>query len=447
MKKKMSRILAAALVGVMSISLLAGCGGSDQGASNEGNANTENAGAENAGAGEAEATGEEVVLTFPCIWVGEDSKAEVFGQMVTSFNEEYDGQYQINIEEQTDYDAYQDYIRTNISTGSAPDLFTVKTQADVKYYSESGKIMDLTEFLAGDVAANFVPGAVDAAKLDGVNYAVPYEMAYIPVMYNQKLLDAAGATVPTSFEELWETCDKLKASGVTPMCQMTANNAWTSMLWYSYALAACGGPDVFEKGFEDPAYAQAAELVKKMYEYTSSDAVGADASVVNGHFFTEDTAIYTNGTWILGRINSDEANEGLYDNLTMGGGLSNGGQNGNSFVSYCQAYIMAAKQDDPAKQAAVEAFLAWITNPEKVTELANSSGALFAINMDETALTDAKAIETFKLRQNCDFAIGSFEASVSTSVANAFPAALESLVLGDISAEEFVEYLIAADVE
>lgn len=439
MMKGMKKFLSIALVGVLGTSLLAGCGSSGT----NGGSNTSSG----AKSSESESgSGDVVTLTFPCIWVGEDSKAEVFGQMVDAFNKEYAGQYQVDIEEQSDYDAYQDSIRTQIATGNAPDLFSVKTQADIAYYSESGKIMDITDFLAGDISSNFVDGAIDDAKTDGVNYAVPYEMAYIPIMYNQSLLDAAGTTVPTTYDELWDTCDKLAASGVTPMCQMTGNNAWTSMLWYSYALAACGGSDIYEKGFDDPAYAEAAALVQKMFSYASSDAVGADASVVNGHFFTEDSAIYTNGTWILGRINSDEAKEGLYDNLTVGAGLDNG--NGTtSFISYCQAYIMAAKQDDPDKQAAVEAFLSYITDPEKVTELANSSGALFAINMDSSSLTDPVAVKTFELRQDADFTIGSFESSVSTSVANAFPAALESLVLGDITPDEFAAQLAAADEE
>lgn len=401
----------------------------------------------------AEATGGEIEITFPCIWVGEDSKAEVFGKMVSDFNSENAGKYHVTIQDQVDYDAYQDQLRTQISTGNAPDIFTVKTQADVEYYASSGKCMDLTDFLAGDIKGNFVQGAIENAKLDGVNYAMPYEMAYIPIMYNQTEFDAAKATVPTSFDELWTACDALKASGVTPMCQMTANNAWTTMLWYSYALAATGGADVYSKPYTDQAYVDAAELILKMYQndYTNSDAIGADASVVNGHFFTGDDAIYTNGTWILGRINSDEATyagpngETLFDSLTLGAGLSNGGSNGNGFISYCQAYIMCGAQDDAAKAEGVQAFLTYITDPGRVLELANSSGSLFAVSIDASQLSNEKSAEAFKLAQDAAFIIPSFESQAKTEVANAFPAALESLVLGDITAQEFAEELAAKD--
>lgn len=211
MKRQFAKAVSVALVSAMAAGMLAGCGENSV----------------------TNADGE-IEITFPCIWGGTDSKAEVFGQMVEAFNEEYDGQYHVKIEDQSDYDAYQDSIRTQITNGKAPDVFTVKTQADVEYYASSGKVMDLTDFLEEDIADNFVQGAVDNAKVDGVNYAVPYEMAYIPIMYNQAELDEAETAVPASFEELWETCDALQDSGVTPMCQMTGGgNAWTTMLWYS----------------------------------------------------------------------------------------------------------------------------------------------------------------------------------------------------------------------
>lgn len=424
MKKRVLKVLSLALATVMVAGSVAGCG----------EKKTTNANGE-------------IEITFPCIWVGTDSKAEVFGQMVEDFNTEYVGRYHVTIQDQSDYDLYQDSIRSQISTGKAPDVFTVKTQADVEYYASSGKVMDLTEFLAGDIADNFVQGAVENAKIDGVNYAMPYEMAYIPIMYNQAELNEADANVPTSFEELWATNDALANSGVTPMCQMTGGgNAWTTMLWYSYALAACGGADVYEKDYTDAAYVEAAELVQEMYNYTNSDAVGADASVVNGHFFSGDDAIYTNGTWILGRINSDEATyPDLYENLTLGSGLSNNGANGNAFVSYCQAYIMVGAQDDPEKAEAIKLFLNYITDPERVLSLANSSGSLFAVDIDSAQLTNEKAAEAYDLCKDASFVIPSFESQASTKVANAFPSLLEELVLDKITAEQFAQGLADAE--
>jgi len=59
----------------------------------------------------------EIVINFPCIWVGTDSKAAYLAQMVEDFNAENAGTIKVVIEEQTDYQAYRDKIRTTITTG------------------------------------------------------------------------------------------------------------------------------------------------------------------------------------------------------------------------------------------------------------------------------------------------------------------------------------------
>lgn len=391
---------------------------------------------------------EEIVLSFPCIWVGADSKAEVFGKMVEEFNTVYDGQYQVDIEEQTDYGAYKDKIRTLISTGDAPDIFSVADYSDTRLYSESGKLMDLTDFLSSETMADrFQDGLVEEAGYNGVNYCFPYEMGVVPIMYNGKLLEEAGAEkIPTSFEELWEMCDKLEASGVAPLAQMTSekNKGWTSMLWYSYAVAASGGEHAYDGGLDNPAFIEAAQLLLKMYDYTTSDAVGADTTVVNGHFFNERTAVCPNGSWLLGRIKSEGA-KGLYDNLIIGSGLSYEGKNEGAYLNSVQAYLAAGKQEDPEREKAVQTFFEFITRPDKVLELANSSGSLFSVKIDENKIEDPIQAQIIKDSQNAAFQIGTFNANVSTQVSNAFSAALESMVLGDITPEEFVEQLKAAD--
>ena len=430
-----TRILAAVLAAMLLLSCLSGCGAAT--------ASTAESAASSAA---AESSDGVITLTFPCIWVGSDSKAEVFGKMVEDFNTEYAGQYQVVIEEQTDYDLYEDKLRTQITTGDAPDIFTVKDFSDVELYAESGKLMDLTAFLTGDdIAPLFIDGAVEAAQVGGVSYAFPYENAVVPIMFNRSLLESAGITeIPTSFEELFEVAATLQENGIYAFTQSTADNAWFAMLWYSYALAACGGENVYDNGLDDPAFVEAAELVQKMFEYTSSDAIGADATVANGHFFNERSAMYLNGTWILGRIKS-EGVEGLYDNLAVSTGLSYNGQNGGAYINQVQAYLCAAKQDDPAKQAAVEAFFTYILNPDRVGELCASSGSLFAVNVDASVISDPVQAEIVAQSSSASFTIGHFNGSMSTAVAAEFPSALEALILGDTTPEEFVEQLKAAD--
>ena len=425
--------------------LLTGCGGSsDVGQPDADPTETPSAPESEKPPAEPDPPAEKVTITFPSIWVGTDSKAEVFGQMVASFNQENEGKIEVVIEENTDYDMYDDKIRTVMGTGAAPDVFTCKTFADMALYSESGKLMDLTPHLAEDASWTdvFIEGFVEAAQVDGKNYSIPYETQLIPIMFNMGLLEEAGiTTVPTTYDELWAACEALKEIDIYPTTQMTNNNAWTSMLWYTYALLSTGGgPDVYLNGLDDPAFVEAAEIIQKMFDYTSPDAVGADATVVNGHFFNERAAMYTNGSWILGRIQS-EGVEGLYDNVVVSGSLGhNGGQKG-AYINGVQAYFLAGKQDDPAKEAAIVEFLKYICDVDRITELSDSSGASFAIKRNITPDTDPLLAEIIEQSQAAPYSIGSFEASMPTAVSQAFPAALDSLVLGEYTPEQFVQAL------
>lgn len=382
-------------------------------------------------------TGEVVDLEFPCIWVGADSKAEGFAQIVDSFNTENKDKYHVTIKEYTDYDAYADYIRTTISSGSAPELFSVKTKADVEFYSQSGKVLDMTDFLAGsDMAAKYSDGVIASEQIDGKNYALPWEAAIIPLMWNGKLLEQAGITnLPTTSADFLKTLEALKEAGVdTPANFMTANNAWTAMLWYSFALAENGGEDVYNGDWDTAAYEKAADFVKEVYAYAPSDAIGADAATVNGHFFNNETAVYTNGTWVLGNIQKNAA-DGVYDNLKFSAGP------GNSIIQYTQAYILSGCTEDAAKQEAVKAFLSYITDADRLTALSNSAGSVFVPKTN--AVENDYINQILALRDNASILLPSFESAVSTVAANDFSPQLEALVLGSIDSKTFVETLKA----
>ena len=90
---------------------------------------------------------EEIIINFPSVWVGTDSKAPYMAQLIDQFNAENAGKIKVVVEEQTDYQAARDKLRTTITTGNTPDLCILDTTYDILGYTESGKFMDLTPYL------------------------------------------------------------------------------------------------------------------------------------------------------------------------------------------------------------------------------------------------------------------------------------------------------------
>ena len=394
----------------------------------------------------AYAADDEIIINFPSVWVGTDSKAPYMSQLIEQFNAENAGSIKVVVEEQTDYQAARDKLRTTITTGTAPDVMIMDTTYDIKGYSEAGKFMDLTPYLDEGWGNDFVDGTFDAWTVDGKVYALPFESAVFTPIYNTKIFaDIGWDHFPATYDEFFQFCEDAKAKGYNAMGQMAGENAWSSMLWYSLIVEAIGGKDVYANGLEDPAFVQAAEILKEMYNYTFDGAISAGAGDVNGHWLARDTAIYLNGPWWVANLyKEDNAVDGvlLADdcevalNPTFEGGKGEGG-----LVTTVQAFLAAAKQDDPAKEAAVVKFIKYITDPQHVSELALSSGAMFFVKYEPSPDTNAISQKLTEVANNANFTILHVNGALPTAVSTEFPAAVSALVLGEVDAQGFVDQL------
>ncbi len=391
----------------------------------------------------------QTIINFPSIWVGKDSKAVVMNELITKFNQENAGKIKVVVEEIADYDAYEEKVKVSIAAGQVPDLFITKAGAKAEPFYKSGKLMDLSKYMDSAWQDRFVPGAMSSATYQGRILAVPYEFGVTPVLYNSKLLEKAGYTeFPETYQDFFEMCDKMEALGITPMSQMTGANAWTSMLWYSQLLAAIGGPDIYERGFDDPAYLEAAKLIKKMFDHTTSDAVGATATVAAGHFLNERTAMLMNGPWFIGRIKSEGGNN-FYQNIKVAPAPAYQGGKGEKggYLGFVQALLVAGKQSDQNKEEAVVKFLKYLTEAENVKKLSMSSGALFVIKTEINPGDNVEPLQGAMINQSskAPYIVPHFNMSVKPAVATEFPQALSALVLGIKTPEEFVATLKAID--
>lgn len=327
---------------------------------------------------------EEVLLKWPCIWVGEDSKAPAVTALVEQFNADNAGKITVEIEAQPDYDGYEQKIRTSIAAGIVPDIFTMKLNPTTMAYYESPLLMDFTEELDKGWGKDFNEGTVAQATVNNMVKSLPYEVAITPVWYNMDLLKKAGILrYPKTYAEFIDTAAKLKAAGMIPTSQMTGgSNAWTSMLWYSHFLASFGGKDVYNKLFEGDAYVKAAEVLLAMYldGNTSKDAIGGDAGVSGGHFLAAESAMFINGPWYIGRVKSDAP---VVYSATEVGPAPTAGMNSGAQIGFLQTnFAAAANPENPAKAAAAVKFIKWMTEAQNVAEISKQAGSLFAVKYD-----------------------------------------------------------------
>ncbi len=392
-------------------------------------------------------TADEIVLTWPSIWVGQDSKADVMEDIVAEFNATHEGRIRVVVEPQPDYDGYEDTIRTRLAAGQAPDIFTFKLSPTTAAYYDSDLLMDFSDEIAAGWGENFNQGNLQASTISGQTRSLPYEIGFTPVWYNQDLFDEAGIErFPETMDEFWEATERLKAIDVVPTSQMTGGtNAWTSMLWYTHFLGSFGGPDVWERGFDDPAFEQAAEVLLRLYSdgNTTRDAIGADAGVSGGHYQAGRTAMFINGAWYIGNIRENSPE--VYRATRLAPAPQAGDYHGHQ-VGWLHTNLAAANTDDPARRDAVIAFMQHLTSPENARRVSLAAGSLLAVEFEIPADVELDPLQQqfIQAGNEAAFLIDHLEASMPVDVVYEFGQAIGAMVLQDLTPAEFVDMLRAA---
>lgn len=146
-------------------------------------------------------------------------------------------------------DAVMTNIRTQLTSGTAPDLFVNwpgdGSPAAVRVVAAAGYLEDLSD-------QPWVADLPDSVKpllgLDGKTYLASSAVAAIPAIYNDSALEEVGASAPQTWSEVIALCETARSAGKVAFA-LGNQTPWNTQL-VNYALAATlvYGPD---PGFAD----------------------------------------------------------------------------------------------------------------------------------------------------------------------------------------------------
>ncbi len=134
-------------------------------------------------------------------------------------------------------DQYQQQIRTQLSSGTAPDVMTVwpgnGNAMTVFRAAKNGYLLDLSD----RPWAGKQPDAIKkVSQYDGKTYTGVFGVNGIGAIYNQQAMDKAGLTPPTTWTGLLDFCKAAAGKG-TPAFALGIQDLWVSQLAV-YALVA-----------------------------------------------------------------------------------------------------------------------------------------------------------------------------------------------------------------
>lgn len=183
------------------------------------------------------------VLTISSVTVGQEALESIIAQFEELYPE---------VEVKVDFagtEQYQSVIRTQLTSGTAPDLFFVQpgngTPTAMQSLAPGGYLADLS----GMAFSAQVPSSMDlVTAIDGARYFVPMSLAGIGVAYNETAFNELGLEVPNTWTGLLDFCAAGKAAGKIPIA-LGAQTLWVTQL-PNYALASTLVFGLNEKDFD-----------------------------------------------------------------------------------------------------------------------------------------------------------------------------------------------------
>ena len=139
------------------------------------------------------------------------------------------------------------YIVTRQSAGNAPDVYFAKL-ADAWADYAKGCTIDLTQYLNEE--SPYMPGKAwkdtftpvlmeQAADPQGNIPGVPWSVSGIRIIYNMDILNAAGVEeIPVTIDEFFDTCEKVKETGIIPIGLPNSKTNDAAVNWWGQNFTA-----------------------------------------------------------------------------------------------------------------------------------------------------------------------------------------------------------------
>lgn len=194
---------------------------------------------------------------------------------------------------------FKKQLSIGASADELPDL-AILDSPDHASYANMGIFADITGKF--DVS-NYFEGTVNSCTIDGKLYGVPFGVNCLALYYNEDMLNAAGCSVPTTWDELMETAKALTTDSVTGLALCSIQNEegtfnFTPWLWST-------GATSYDINNENGI--QALTFFKDMIEagVMSKECINWTQRDVMSQFISGNVAMMENGPWQIAAMQEE----------------------------------------------------------------------------------------------------------------------------------------------
>ena len=368
---KMKKTLSLLLALVLSLGLLAGCGGddNDQPAQNDTpqQEDTTTPPADDEASDAEPEPAEDVTIQVAALASGyEEAYPGMWQEVCDAFTAATGIKVDLIVDK-----ALEDVIGPSMQGGEFPDVIHLATGREkglTEQFIKDRNIAEITDVLSmtvpgesvkvsDKIVGGFTDTSVTNPYNDGKTYLAPMFYSPCGLFYNAGIFEQNGWTVPTTWDEMWALADSLP-EGTSLFTYPTTGyfDAFLYALMYSV-----GGPDFYNKAlryeegiWDTPEAQECFEIIAKLASYTNpvTPAQANDQDFTqNQQLVLDNKALFMpNGTWIVGEMAEAPRADGFKWGMTALPAAKAGG-NGASYCWLEQAWIPAGAPNlDAAKQ-------------------------------------------------------------------------------------------------
>jgi raffinose/stachyose/melibiose transport system substrate-binding protein len=368
---------------------------------------------------------------------------DVWEEVAAEFEEANPG---VNVE-QTGYqneELQRTLIPNALAAGDPPDLFQVWPGGELRDQVENGYLMPLDDAIPETIES--VGATVGPWQVGGETYAIPFTFGIEGFWYNTDMFEAAGAEVPTTFDELVEVVGALRESGTVPIA-VGAGSGWPAAhWWYQFALKSCS-PETLaaaeaEFDFSDPCWIEAGEQLQEFLGIepfqdgflgtVAQEGAGSSAGLVaNGQAAMELMGHWNAGT--IGGLTPDEQVPAFLGWFPVPGIE---GADGDPTAALGGGDGFGCSAEAPPECADL---LAYIMSEDVQARFAASGSGIPTVPAAQAAIEDPNVKMVAEGLAEASFVQLWFDTAFGTTVGNAMNEGIVNLFAGTGSPEDIVQ--------
>ena len=259
-------------------------------------------------------------------------------------------------------DAAMTVLKSRALAGNPPAAAQVKGP-QIQLWG--GVLANLNDVAKANDWDKILPKVVaDVMKFEGNYVAVPVNVHRINWMWvNPDVFKQAGATIPTTWDELDAAAKKIQAAGLIPIAW--GGQSWQEATVFEIIVAGVGGTDFYTQTMIDadvsalksPTMVKVFETLRMLLSYTDPGAPNRDWNLATSMVIKGEAAMQFMGDWALGEfVAAGKVPDQDFIAMTAP-------QTEDQFIFNIDSFIMF-DVEDPANAGAQQAMARLILEPE-----------------------------------------------------------------------------------